>query len=136
KLTVLARLLDLGKQVFVQVALHILEWLAILLPLPLELGVELVNDRHRLDQQRGLGNDEDGILHVAGEISVATVHALDEREDVVADVLQHLLGGQVTEATPAQILPGPGLAAAGLVVAGEERLPGPAGERGVAPALL
>ena len=104
ELAVLARRGDLGQQAFVQVALRVVERLAAFLPLAFDLGVDLVDDADRLDQQRRLGDQERGVLHVPRERLVVAAQALDEREDPVADVGQHLLAGQMPEVAPAEFL--------------------------------
>ena len=104
ELAVLAGRGDLGQQVFVQVALRVVERLAALLPLAFDLGVDLVDDPDRFDQQRRLGDQERGVLHVPRERLVVAAQALDEREDPVADVGQHLLARQMAEVAPAEFL--------------------------------
>jgi len=89
ELAVLARSGDFGKQVFVQVTLGVVERLAFLL-LALNLGVDFVDDAGGFHEQRGLGEDEDGILHCLGErmLVVAATELLDEREHTVANDAQ------------------------------------------------
>src|SRR6266545_313199 len=62
-----------------------------------------------------------GVRNVAAEHLTAVLERLDERKDVVAHMVQHLFGRQMAELRPAQLLAGPFLAAACLVLSIEQR---------------
>src|SRR5207247_8416794 len=106
------------------------------LPLPLELDVNVVDDPHRLDEQRWLRDDEHRVLHVLCEDLAAVLQRLDEREHVVADVIEHLLGRQMAKLAPAQVLTRVLGSLPGLVFPSEQRVEFLLQELGVAALFL
>ncbi|MNV60432.1 hypothetical protein D3C71_1528930 [compost metagenome] len=101
ELAVLAGRGDLGQQELVDIALDVLEGLAFLLRVLLHYLEDVVDGFHRFHQQGGLGDDEDGVLHVVGEVGFGAVQVFEEGEHLALHVLQHLFGLHAFEFAPA-----------------------------------
>ena len=86
---------DLTEHVFVEVALGVAV-----------LHGHLLDHIHHLGQQGRRGDGEAGVLHVVRVGGAVAAHGAQKGEDMLAHDDEHLGGGEVLEAGPAQILVG------------------------------